>query len=151
MPKVIEASTDIDRTPREVFDYVADPARLPHWQPSVDRAAFEPPGARPSVGAYGYEVRRVPGGPRTFRWEVTECEPGRRWTVRGVDGAVRAHVTLALVPMGAGTSTHVDYRIWFEGHGIGRVFRLLASRGARREVPSNLFLLKQRLEQSRAG
>jgi uncharacterized protein YndB with AHSA1/START domain len=150
MSKLIEASADIARTPHDVFDYVCDPERLPDWQPSVEVAAFEPPGVPAAVGVHGHEVRRVPGGGRTFRWEVTECEPGRRWSIRGIDGAVRAHVTLAFAPTSAGTGTHVDYRLWFEGHGIGNLIRLLASKGARKEVPANLALLKQRLEATSA-
>jgi uncharacterized protein YndB with AHSA1/START domain len=150
MSKAIEASTNIARAPQEVFDYVSDPARLPDWQPSVDMAAFEPPGVPAAVGIQGHEVRRVPGGGRTFRWEVTECEPGRRWSIRGIDGAVRAHVTLAFAPTSTGTGTHVDYRVWFEGHGIGKLIRLLASQGARKEAPASLDLLKQRLEATSA-
>jgi uncharacterized protein YndB with AHSA1/START domain len=145
MAKVIEASIDIARPPQEVFDFLSDPARIPDWQPAVDEAAFESPGV-PDVGTQGHEVRRVPGGPQTFRWEVTECEPGRRWGVKGIDGPVRAHVTVALTPIGAGDGTHVDYGIWFEGHGIGKLIRLLASQGARKDVPASLALLKQRLE-----
>jgi uncharacterized protein YndB with AHSA1/START domain len=150
MSKVIEASTDIARAPQDVFDYVSDPVRLPHWQPSVDMAAFEPPGIPAAVGVQGHEVRRLPGGGRTFRWEVTECEPGRRWSIRGIDGTVRAHVTLDFAPTRAGTDTHVNYRIWFEGHGIGKLIRLLASQGARKEIPESLALLKQQLEASSA-
>jgi len=142
--KVIEYSTDISRSPQEVFEYVTDTARLPEWQPSVDEAAAEPPAIR-DVGMRGYEVRRVPGGRQRIRWEVTECEPGRRWSVDGIDGPVRAHVVISLTPADAG-STHVDYRIRFEGRGIGWLIRLLASRGARTEVPESLALLKQRLE-----
>ena len=103
-----------------------------------------------AVGVQGHEVRRVPGGGRTFRWEVTECDPSRRWSIRGIDGPVRAHVTLAFAPTGAGTSTKVTYRIWFEGHGIGKVIRLLVRQGARKDVPANLALLKRRLEATTA-
>lgn len=145
MPKVIEARTDIARTPQEVFDYVSDPARLPEWQPAVHAATTEPRGVV-AVGTRGQEVRRVLGGQRTFRWEVTDYEPGRRWGVRGIDGPVRAHVAMAFAPDGQGTRTHVDYGIWFEGHGIGKVIGILARQGARRDVASNLALLKQRLE-----
>jgi uncharacterized protein YndB with AHSA1/START domain len=149
MSRFIDASTEIARTPQEVFDYVSDPTRLPDWQRSVDAAAAEPPAVR-AVGMRGHEVRRIPGGSRTIRWEVTECDPGRHWGVRGVDGPVQAHVTVSFAPTSGGAGTHVDYRIWFEGHGIGKLFRLLAHQGARREVPSNLVLLKQRLEQATA-
>ena len=91
--KVIEYSTEVARTPQEVFDYVSDATRLPEWQPSVKEAAAEPPAIR-KVGMRGYEVRRVPGGPQKLRWQVTECEPGRRWGIEGVDGPVRAHATM---------------------------------------------------------
>lgn len=144
MPKLIQASTEIGRSPQDVFDYVSDAARLPDWQPSVVEAAAEPPGVR-RVGMRGHEVRKVPGGPRTFRWEVTECKPGARWSVRGIDGPVRAHVTLALRPSNNGAGTHLDYTIWFEGHGIGKVIRFFAHQGARKEVPANLELLEKRL------
>ena len=142
--KVIEYSTEVARTPQEVFDYVSDATRLPEWQPSVEEAAAEPPAIR-QVGMLGYEVRRVPGGPQKLRWQVTECEPGRRWAIEGIDGPVRAHATIALAPTD-GDGTRVDYRIWFEGRGIGRLFRLMAGRGARTEVPEILELLKGRLE-----
>jgi uncharacterized protein YndB with AHSA1/START domain len=142
--KVIEYSTEVARTPQEVFDYVTDAARIPEWQPSVEEAAAEPPAIR-QVGMRGYEVRRVPGGKQKIRWQVTECEPGGRWAIEGIDGPVRAHAAIALAPTD-GNGTHVDYRIWFEGRGIGRLIRLMASRGARTEMPQSLELLKRRLE-----
>lgn len=145
MPKAIEASTDIARTPREVFDYVADPLRLPEWQPSVEEATAEPPGI-PTVGMRGHEIRRVPGGRRTIHWEVTECEPGRTWGVQGVEGPLRAHVSVELTPERQGAMTHVDYQIWFESHGIGKLVEVLARHGARKDVPNSLALLKKRLE-----
>ena len=142
--KVIESSTEIARSPREVFDYITDAARLPEWQPSVKEAGAEPPAIR-QVGMRGYEVRRVPGGPQTMRWAVTECEPGRRWAVEGIDGPVRAHVAISLTAVDGG-GTHVAYSIWFEGYGIGKLIRLMASRGARTETPASLARLKGRLE-----
>ena len=93
----------------------------------------------------GYEVRRVPGRMQKMRWQVTECEPGGRWAIEGIDGPGRAHATIALAPTD-GNGTRVDYRIWFEGRGIGRLFRPMAGRGARTEVPESLELLKRRLE-----
>jgi uncharacterized protein YndB with AHSA1/START domain len=145
MSRIVEAHVDIDRTPEEVFDYVSDARRLPEWQPDVESAQPEPPGI-PAVGMVGRETRRVPGGPRTFRWEVTECERGRRWAVRGVDGPVRAQVTMTLDPMGGGARTRFGYGIRLEGHGLGKVIAPLARHGAGKDVAANLALLKQRLE-----
>src|SRR3712207_9581670 len=85
MAKTLKSSTDIARSPRDVFTYVTDAPHLPEWQPSVDEAAAEPPGD-PGVGMPGWEVRQVPGGPRKIRWEVTDYEPDRRYGVQGVEG-----------------------------------------------------------------
>ncbi|HEY3261660.1 MAG TPA: SRPBCC family protein [Pseudonocardiaceae bacterium] len=145
--KTITASADVARSAQEVFALVSDAARLPLWQPSVDQAALEPPG-QPSVGARGYEVRRVQGKPRTFHWEITEYEPNTVFSVRGTDGPVRAHARIACAAIDGGSATQVDYRLGFEGHGIGKVFAVLARRGARKEVPASLALLKQHLERS---
>lgn len=142
--KVIQGSTEITRTPQEVFDYVSDASRLSEWQPSVVDAGVESPAIR-QVGMRGYEVRNVPGGPQTMHWRVTECVPGDRWSVEGIDGPVRAHVSIALEPAGE-AGTHLDYRLWFEGHGIGKLMRPMAARGARAEVPQILSRLKERLE-----
>lgn len=145
MARIVEARVDIDRAPEEVFDYVSDARLLAQWQPDVETAQAEPPGI-PAVGMRGRETRRVPGGRRTFRWEVTECERGRRWALRGVEGAVRAVVTMTLAPAGDGASTTVAYGIRFEGHGLGRLVVPLARHGASRDITTNLALLKHRLE-----
>lgn len=143
--KTIAASADIARSPHDVFDFLTDASRLPEWQPDVEKAEAEPPATR-GVGMRGSEVRRVPGGPRTIRWEVSAYEPSRHYGVRGIDGPVRAHVTVDLTPVDDGASTHVDYTIGFEGHGIGKLIAPLARQGARKDVPASLALLKQRLE-----
>ena len=147
--KVIEYSTEIARTPGEVFDYVSDASLLPEWQQAVIEAVAEAPATR-QVGMHGYEIRQLPGGPKKIRWQVTECEPGRRWAVEGLDGPVRAHVGISLRPSD-GAGTRVDYRVWFEGHGIGRILRLIATRGERSELPQTLSRLKLRLEGARLG
>ena len=40
MSETVQASIEIARTPREVFDYVSDAERLPRWQRDVDSAGF---------------------------------------------------------------------------------------------------------------
>ena len=60
---------------------------------------------------------------------------------------MRAHVVISLTPSD-GTGTLVEYRIQFEGHGIGKLIGRMATRAARTEIPASLALLKQRLESS---
>ncbi len=150
MSEAVEASVEIARTPRDVFDYVSDAGRLPQWQRDVDSAAADPPGVR-QVGMTGQEVRRVPGGPRTIRWVVTACQPDTQWATRVVEGPVRPEVTMGLTPVADGTRTRLDYAIRFEGHGMGRLLAVLASRGTRRELPATLRHLREQLEGSDVG
>lgn len=143
--KTITVSTDIARSPQDVFGYISDAARLPDWQPDVRKAAFDEP-ANLGVGSRGREVRHVMGADRTIAWEITEYDPGHRYGVRGIDGPVRAHVTVELAPAEAGAGTHVEYGIGFEGHGIGKLIAVLARKSARKDLPATLELLKKRLE-----
>jgi uncharacterized protein YndB with AHSA1/START domain len=145
--KTITAGVDIARDPRQVFGYIADATHLPEWQPGVRQAAFEQPTAI-GVGARGQEVRHVMGADRPISWEVTDYDPHRRYGVRGIDGPVRARVTMDLTPTTDGTGTHLEYGIEFEGHGFGRLIAPLARTGARKDLPATLERLRRRLEEA---
>src|SRR6188474_732297 len=99
--KAITAGVDIARSPSHVFDYIADAKHIPEWQPDVRQAAYDQPAAV-AVGTRGQEVRHVMGADRPINWEVTDYDPHRRYGVRGVDGPVRAHVTMDLAPTAQG-------------------------------------------------
>jgi uncharacterized protein YndB with AHSA1/START domain len=143
--KTVTAGIDIGRSPGQVFGYIADATRIPEWQPDVREAAFEQPTAV-GVGTRGQEVRHVMGADRPIAWEVTDYDPHRRYGVRGVDGPVRAHVTMDLTPTADGAGTHLEYGIDFQGHGIGKLIAPLARQGARKDVADTLDRLRQRLE-----
>ncbi len=74
---IVEGQVAIARTPREVFDVLADPAT---WS-AVDAALVDVTPREPLVpGASGTMRRRVgPGLAVTTRWENTEFLPGTRW------------------------------------------------------------------------
>jgi uncharacterized protein YndB with AHSA1/START domain len=146
--KTVNAGVDIARDPHYVFGYITDAAHLPDWQPDVRRAEFDDPSAL-GVGTRGHEVRHVMGADRTITCEVTEYEPDRRYGVRGLDGPVRAQVTMGLTTAADGTGTHLEYSIGFEGHGIGTLIAVLARNGARKEAPATLERLKRQLEGDR--
>jgi uncharacterized protein YndB with AHSA1/START domain len=144
MSSVIE-SVEIARSPDDVFRYIAEPTRRPEWQDAVETVKVErltPEG----VGTRVRESRRVQGTTRSFTWEVTAYEPGRHYSLRGIDGPVRAHVDLRLTPLDDGRRTRVDIEIDFKGSGVGKAFVVLARRGARKEAPVDGEHLKQRLE-----
>lgn len=145
----IDGVVEIARSPREVFGYVADPARLPEWQPDVVSAAFDEPAAA-GVGARGHEVRHVMGSDRSIGWEVTDYSPGHRYGIRGIDGPVRACVTMDVSPGTRQAGTRLSYGISFEGRGIGRLIAAFARKGARRDLLAMLDRLKRRLEDAPA-
>ena len=143
--KSINGTVEIARSPHEVFEYIADPVRLPEWQPDVRTAGFDEPAAV-GVGTRGREVRHVMGSDRSFTWEVTEYSPDQRYGVRGLGGPVRAHVTMDVSPNTHGAGTQLSYGIAFEGHGVGRLIAPLARKGARKDLPATLDSLKRQLE-----
>jgi uncharacterized protein YndB with AHSA1/START domain len=145
--KTITVAVEIARNPREVFDYIADASHLPEWQPDVRRAGYDEPAAV-SVGSLGREVRHVMGSDRSIAWEVTNYNPDHRYGVRGVNGPVRAHVTMDLTPTTDGTGTRLEYGIVFEGHGIGKLLAPLARKDASKDLGATLERLKRRLEES---
>lgn len=141
----VKGSVEIERSPDDVFGYVADPSHRPDWQDAVERievVSTTPEG----VGTQVRETRVIQGTERTFTWEVTDFDPGRRYGYHGIDGPVRPRVMLTLAPVDGGASTRVDTEISFEGVGIGKVFARLASRGAGKEVGLDGEHLKSRLE-----
>ena len=125
----ILGSVQIRRSPQEVFDYVAAPMQRPHWQDAVVSIEVEhmtPAG----VGTRVRETRRVQRRTMTATWEVTEYEPAARFGFRGVDGPVRPVVTMTLTPLDAGTRTQVAIEVDFQTFGFGKLFGVLARRGA---------------------
>ncbi len=142
---MIAGSVDIDRTPEDVFGYVADATRRPEWQDAVEKIEVRrsTPGG---VGSRVRETRRVQGTSRTFTWEVTEYEPGRRYCFRGIDGPVRARVAVTLAPLDDGRRTRVHLEIDFDGVGIGKALAALARRGAADQAARDGVQLKRRLE-----
>lgn len=142
----ITASIEIARSPEDVFAYLDELGRHGEWQAAIEEATVETEGPT-RVGTRVRERRRVPGGVREFRWEVTEHDPPRRSRFRGIDGPVRPVGTVTVAPVDAGRSS-VTLELDFEGHGLGKLIAPLARSNARKTVPQDQQRLKERLEAS---
>jgi hypothetical protein len=141
----IVATADVDRAADDVFAYATDPTRFPEWQAGVVRGHMDD--GVTGVGARCTTVRRIGGAERASTSELVQCSPPRTWSVRGVDGPIRAAVDVTVEAIGADRS-HVSIAVDFAGHGIGRLLvPLLVRREAGKEMPANLVRLKERLEQ----
>jgi uncharacterized membrane protein len=142
----ITASIEIERTPEDVFAYLDDLTRHGEWQSAIEQVQLEtePP---TRVGTTARERRKVPGGSREFRYQITEHDPPRRSSFRGIDGPVRPVGTVTVSP-GDGGRSRVTLELDFEGHGLGKLLVPLARRDARKTVPRDQQRLKERLESS---
>jgi uncharacterized protein YndB with AHSA1/START domain len=144
----IVSSFEIARPPAEVFAYVTDPSRFPEWQHDVVRVRVEGDGP-PALGGRFATVRRIGRVEQTTMQEITELDPPRRWTVRGVDGPFRPSAEVTVEPAGDGSRSLVTVTLDFEGHGIGRllpldVIRRMAAKGAPRSYQNLKELLERR-------
>jgi carbon monoxide dehydrogenase subunit G len=148
----IVASTEVDRPAAEVFAYVIDPTRFSEWQKGVVDGHMEGPAddtGSPAVGARCLTTRRIGGANRASTSELVHIDPPRTWSVRGVDGPIRADVDVRVEPV---TDSHsrVIISVDFTGHGLGKILvPMVIRREARKEMPVNLAALKQRLEASK--
>jgi uncharacterized protein YndB with AHSA1/START domain len=142
----IVTSIEIARPPEDVFGYVTDPSRFVEWQEGVVSGRMEGDGPH-GVGSRCITARRIGGGERASTAEITEFAPPRRWADRGIDGPIRARVSVAVEPLDAATRSRVTITLDFEGHGIGKLLvPLIVRRQAQKEMPANCQSLKQRLE-----
>lgn len=91
-------------------------------------------------------TRRIGGAERTSISEITQIAPPGIWSIRGVDGPIRADVNVTVHPVSNGRGSHVTIRLDFHGHGIGKVLLPMVVRQARKEAPQSCQNLKKRLE-----
>jgi len=141
----ITASIEISRPPQEVFDYVNDLSRHTEWQTGLVSVELESDGPV-RKGTRAHETRRVPGGKQTYQYEITEHDPPRVMGFQVITGPVLPHGRVTLTPLDDDTRTRVEFTIEFAGHGLGKLLLPLVNRDARKTVPQDLRLLKERLE-----
>jgi uncharacterized protein YndB with AHSA1/START domain len=143
----IVSEVDVARPPDEVFRYVTDPSRFGEWQEGIVDAHIEGGGPQ-AVGSLCIMTRRIGGSDRTSTSRITELSPPRTWTIRGIDGPIRANVTVTVDPRQDGTQAHVTLQLDFQGHGLGKLIVPVVIREASKEVPESCQKLKSRLEAS---
>jgi uncharacterized protein YndB with AHSA1/START domain len=147
----IVTSTEVDRPAAEVFAYATDPARFREWQRGVVDGHMDDPAdgaGSPAAGAKCVTTRRIGGANRPSTAELVHIDPPRTWSVRGIDGPIRAAVDVLVEPV-TGARSRLTIRVDFTGHGIGKILvPLMIRREARKEMPDNIAALKQNLEAS---
>ena len=143
---MINHSIEISRRPEEVFAYLDDHERHREWQDQIVSSKVEGEGPVGS-GTVVREKRKVPfGGEQDTSYEITEHDPPRRSSFRGVAGPVRPVGTVTIEPLDDGSRSRVSIEFNLVGHGIGVLFAPLARMQAKKEIPHMQAQLKARLE-----
>lgn len=146
---MLKHSVEINRPAEDVFAYLDQLERHSEWQRSLLSAKVETEGPT-GVGTRVVERRKVPGGARNIPYEITEHEPPYKASFRGIAGPVRPVGTVIVDPIGE-SSSRMTIELDLEGHGIGKLFAILARHQAAKELPDDHETLKQVLESSAAA
>jgi hypothetical protein len=144
----IVTTVDIERPAADVFAYTTDPTRFSEWQKGVVSGRLESDG-EPAVGDRCFTTRRIGFAERPSTAELVTLEPPQCWSVRGLDGPIRAAVDVTVEPR-SDHQSQLTIAVDFEGHGIGRLLvPLFVRREAEKEMPANVAALKERIERVR--
>ena len=146
---MVKHSVEINRPAEEVFAYLDQLERHTEWQRTLVSAKIQTEGPT-RVGTRVVERRKAPGGVRTIPYEITEHEPPYKASFRGTAGPVRPVGTLIVDPVGESNS-RMTLELDLEGHGIGKLFAILARRQAAKEVPQDQEKFKELIETSAAA
>jgi hypothetical protein len=143
MPPIV-TSAEINRPAPEVFAYATDPSRFSEWQQGVVEGHMDT--QAPALGARCVTTRRIGGANRPSTSELVHYDPPKSWGVRGIDGPIRAAVDLSVEPV-TDSRSRLTISVDFAGHGVGKILvPLMVRREARKEMPANMKVLKQKIE-----
>jgi uncharacterized protein YndB with AHSA1/START domain len=143
---MIKNSIEINRPAEEVFAYLDQVDRHNEWQGSLVSTLVETDGPT-RVGTRVIERRNIPGGTRDIPYEIAEHDPPHKASFRGTAGPVRPVGTYTVDPTGE-SSSRMNLELDLEGHGIGKLFAILAHRQAAKQVPVDHEKFKELLESS---
>lgn len=136
---------EIRRTPAEVFDYLATPENIPHWNDAITESGRSPSGPI-HVGTRIHQRRSMPR-PADEQLEVTELVPDRRLVLAGDIGPLHGTVAYALEPTSEGT--RLTNAAELDASGPLRLAAPLLTGRIRSAVGENLATLKGILESGR--
>jgi uncharacterized membrane protein len=141
-------SIEINRTPEDVFAYVADLARHGEWQQQILSVHIDTDGPT-RVGSRATDKRRLPGGTRDVSYEITEHDAPRTSSFRGINGPIRPRGTVIVQPLDGGARSKLTLDFELDGKGLGVLLAPLARANARKAIPKSHQRLKEILERER--
>ncbi|MDT0168071.1 SRPBCC family protein [Pseudarthrobacter sp. BRE9] len=138
-----ENETTVNRSPEDVYAFLADGLNNPKWRTGVQEIALKS-GSPGSVGAVYSQTLRGPGGrPIAGDYEITKAEPSTNLGFQVMAGPARPAGEYRLAP--APTGTTVRFVLDLQPHGLMRIMAPMITRTMRSEV-NQLASLKAVLE-----
>jgi uncharacterized protein YndB with AHSA1/START domain len=139
-----EHTVVVERPPEEVFAVLTDITHLPEWQAGA--GAVRGLEGDLGVGSTYVQESKFLGKRLEATIEVTEFEPGRRFSLRTRTGPIPFRVRHTLEPAGGGGSTRLHVELDGEPGGVFKLAESLVMRKARRQVEADFATLKQLVE-----
>lgn len=138
-----EHTVVVERPPDDVFAFLTDLSSVPEWQSgAVEVRELE---GAVGVGTKYVEVLKFLGRQFEATIEVTEYEPGRRFSIKTLSGPIPFQVQHTLEPSSdGGTRLHVTLE--GEPGGLFKIAEPLVMRNAQRQVANDFATLKRLVE-----
>jgi uncharacterized protein YndB with AHSA1/START domain len=142
-----QISIDVDRSPSDVFAFVADFRNMPRWYEAVQRVTATT-SAPFGIGTRFHMVRSLPGGLAHNDVEVTSCHVDQEITFKTMSGPTPFQYRYRFEPIPNGTKLTLDGEISAAGlPGLaGHVGDGLASQLFKKGMRINLETLKRIIE-----
>jgi uncharacterized membrane protein len=138
-----EHTVVVERPPDEVFAYLTDLSNVPTWQ-SGSLEVREPEGSL-GVGTTYVQVLKFLGKRMETTLQVTEFEPGRRFSVKTLSGPIPFEVRHTLEPADGG-ATRLRIELEGEPGGFFKLAEPLVVRNAQRQIEHDFGTLKEMVE-----
>ena len=152
----VEESIVINRSPEEVFAFLAVRRNDPVWMAAVVESEWLEPAAGDrdaplEIGRRGRMVMKIMGRRLEYVDEVTDYEPGWRIAHRTVEGPMKLNTACLTEPVGDGCrATVVAQTDSFVGGPLGKLANPIVARLVRRGFRADLAELKDLLEADQA-
>jgi len=140
---VSELSIFINRPPKDVFDYISNPANNNQWQSNTEFAEWISDGS-PSVGSTFKMVVNNFGRKTETEVEITSWAPPHQMSTKSVNGPLLLEGKTVLTVQGDGTL--VTYASHVIISGFFKIAESLVSKMFRKGFEANLTNLKSMLE-----
>jgi hypothetical protein len=139
----IEESIVINRSPKDVFSFLAARRNDPVWMAAVVESRWLEPSGNPGVGRRGRMAMKTFGRRMEYLDEVTTYEPGRQIAHRTIEGPIDLNTACLCEPADGGCRTTV---VAEADKILARPLDPLLARLMRRGFRADLAKLKQILE-----